>query len=474
MTQISDAASEIRTTFDIPEANWAKFSAKIEKLSRKSVKLIGQEIKPFVFGYDFKKDANGGSYKVVQVMLTAEVPRVDGWTFVARLDHSQEAGTLIRMVPNAGVQLPERFRNCEPNCDHCKVRRQRRDTFVVCEDATGTFQQVGSTCLVDFFGHDVSKMAAFAELLSYATEAGRAFEEHDGGSYGMHDRRYIDFEEYLGFAARAVREHNGYVSVKAVREAEERGVHLTSTRAEATTNMFEVHRGVGTRAITLEPTADDKAVAAAALEFIRAECEKPNLNDYMHNVSVIAHSEMIESRHCGIAASIIACYLRSIERSTPRPAQISVNMQGIVALFKTAKSKLQNPAIVLLTKNAQGRETAIKLTVAGPRAKVPGSVNVTDLGKYPDNRWFGRINVDGSFNATRIAPEGLNDTLLALSADPVKVATEYGRKTGNCCFCRKPLKDARSTEVGYGSTCATNYGLAWGTKAAKFQAVEAA
>jgi hypothetical protein len=461
MTQITDTA-ESRTTFNIPEANWAKFSAKIEKLSRKSVKLIGQEIKPFVFGYDYQKDSKGRDYKVIQVMLTAEVPRVDGWTFVARLDHSQEAGTLIRTVPNSGVKLPERYRNCEPNCDHCKVRRQRRDTFVVCEDATGNFQQVGSSCLVDFFGHDVSKIAAFAELLSYATETGRGFEELDESFGGMNDRRYIDLEEFLSHAARSVREQKGYVSMKAVREAEERGVYLTSTREDAFHSMFPSHK-------EFEPqvTEADREIAAAALDFIRAECEKSNLSDYMHNVSVIANSEMIETRHGGIAASIIFCYLRQIERSTPRPAAINVDMKGIVALFDTAKSKLRNPAIVLLTQNDRGNEVEIKLTVAGSKAKVPGSINVTDLGKYPDNQWFGRIGLDGSFNGTRIAPVGLNDTLLALSADPVKVATEYGRKTGNCAFCRKPLKDARSIEVGYGSTCAANYGLAWGSTKAK-------
>jgi hypothetical protein len=469
MTQATDMdAPEGRTTFNIPEANWAKFLAKIEKLSRRSVKLIGQEITPFVFGYDFLKDSQGRDYKVIQVLLTAEVPRVDGWTFVARLDHSQEAGTLIRMVPNSGVKLPERYRNCQPNCDHCKVRRQRRDTFVLCEEATGTFQQVGSTCLVDFFGHDPSKMAAYAELLGYATETGRGFEELTGFG-GMYDRRYVDLEEYLGHAARSVRQHKGYVSMKAVREAEERGVYLTSTREDAYHSMYPVNGDTESAPRVLD---EDRAVAAAALEFIRVECQKPNLSDYMHNVSVIAHSEMIESRHCGIAASIIFCYLRHVERSTPRPAAISVDMQGIVALFNTAKSKLKNPAIVLLTQDAQDREVEIKLTVAGAKARIPGSVNVTDLGKYPDNQWFGRINLDGTFNGTRSAPAGLNDTLLALSADPVKVATEYGRKTGNCCFCRKALKDARSTEVGYGSTCASNYGLAWGSKAAKQFAAE--
>jgi hypothetical protein len=44
------------------------------------------------------------------------------------------------------------------------------------------------------------------------------------------------------------------------------------------------------------------------------------------------------------------------------------------------------------------------------------------------------------------------------------VAAEHGHKTGNCCFCSRPLNDARSTEVGYGPVCADKWELPWGTK----------
>jgi hypothetical protein len=36
-----------------------------------------------------------------------------------------------------------------------------------------------------------------------------------------------------------------------------------------------------------------------------------------------------------------------------------------------------------------------------------------------------------------------------------------------CCFCNKLLSDERSAAVGYGHTCATNWGLPWGAKAAR-------
>jgi hypothetical protein len=51
-----------------------------------------------------------------------------------------------------------------------------------------------------------------------------------------------------------------------------------------------------------------------------------------------------------------------------------------------------------------------------------------------------------------------------LAQHPAETAAKNGKLTGNCCFCTSALTDKRSTEVGYGPTCAANYGLPWGSK----------
>ena len=40
-----------------------------------------------------------------------------------------------------------------------------------------------------------------------------------------------------------------------------------------------------------------------------------------------------------------------------------------------------------------------------------------------------------------------------------KVVAKYGKLTGCCCFCNRPLTDARSTEVGYGEICSKKFGV---------------
>ena len=56
----------------------------------------------------------------------------------------------------------------------------------------------------------------------------------------------------------------------------------------------------------------------------------------------------------------------------------------------------------------------------------------------------------------------MHKLLQRLAADPAGVASKYGKMTGRCCFCHLQLTDAKSLAVGYGKTCAKNYGLPWG------------
>ncbi|MDC7784783.1 DUF6011 domain-containing protein [Rhodoplanes sp. TEM] len=152
---------------------------------------------------------------------------------------------------------------------------------------------------------------------------------------------------------------------------------------------------------------------------------------------------------------------RLVERANaPRPTPVQVgDLSSVIALFDRAGQHLRRPAIVL---NCQGLGN-VRLNVAGQRARVPGSLNVTDDGPYESRRFYGRIHRDGTFEPSRASAPGLVDYLIRFARDPAGVAAEHGLMTGNCCFCRRTLTDERSTAVGYGPTCAEHYGLPWGS-----------
>jgi hypothetical protein len=142
------------------------------------------------------------------------------------------------------------------------------------------------------------------------------------------------------------------------------------------------------------------------------------------------------------------------------------SLSGVMALFDKARRHLKHPAIVLGWRDDREHIHELRLTIAGERARVPGSVNVVD---EADRAWFGRILADGNFeHSPRIeTPAPVLDLLGRFACDPVTVAGEHGRLTGKCCFCNSGLKDERSTAVGYGPTCARNFGLPWGRGAAQ-------
>jgi hypothetical protein len=437
-----------RTIFNIPEENFAKFEAQLAKLSRKSEKLIGSPINPFLFGYDYVDTPKGGKTKVFQVLLTAEVPKINGWTFVATLDHSQETGTIIRSVPNTGVSIPSSYFNCKPSCDHCKVMRYRRDTYLLRSDE-GEFKQVGSNCLEDFFGHDPYAIAKSAELLVDADVLARSSEEFSGNG----DRRYYDMESVLKFAAIAVR-HYGFISRASAREDD----RLLAT-ADVVMLCF-TSRDPEFKHDQIECV--DEEVATLALEW--AQNLDPRDNEYLHNIKTLANSTVIESRQVGLAASIVGSYLRNTKRLEKRSTDLG-DMKAILSLFDTAKTKLKRPALILGVND----DVEIRLSVASETSRFPGSINVTDTDpNFETRKWFGRITLDGKFEtSSRVeVPKGCEETLLAFAADPVGVAAEYGRKTGYCCMCNRKLKDKRSTELGYGPVCADNYGLQYKGKAA--------
>lgn len=495
-----------RSVYRIPERNFPKFEEQIEALSKRSLKLGFPAIKPIAFSHEQVTnsagipvtDRNGRPEYVIEVYLTAEMPRINGWTFVARLDHANEVGNIIRTIPNTG-ELPSKFRNTAPDCDHCKINRKRRDTFVVRNDETSEHKQIGSSCLKDFFGHDPYKIAKLAELLGYADEVGHAASQ---GEFVMRDKRWIDTVEFVTYTAAAIRQF-GWVPGSAARSS--RG-ELRATRATATSLMFpadsqhwEEDEWDAYRARTITP--QDEAVAAESLAWVQSLSDKDDINEYLHNLTVVASAPVMESRSTGLAASIPAAYSRN-----KRDAEYAANRAEMIASRAAAKaaeelarasiqtevgdfravislmrgdaqdSKIRFPKIRLQLENG----TPVILAIAGAGARQPGTINLSNGGEFgtPENVWFGRVTPEGRYEpnsktdwstkqpqvsvqtATSVAA-----LLSLLATDPVGVAARYGKLTGQCCMCSKALTDARSAHVGYGKKCAQNVGWYYPTAA---------
>jgi hypothetical protein len=142
------------------------------------------------------------------------------------------------------------------------------------------------------------------------------------------------------------------------------------------------------------------------------------------------------------------------------PEEVSVgDFSGVVKLFESAKAHLKAPKITLKL-----GETVVKLALAGPKSKYPGSVVVKSDGKYPYATFYGRVTPEGQWKGS-LAYEtlpGLVELLTEFGKNPAQVAKTHGKLTGNCCFCNKTIgdgEDKRSLMVGFGPVCAKHYGL---------------
>lgn len=150
-----------------------------------------------------------------------------------------------------------------------------------------------------------------------------------------------------------------------------------------------------------------------------------------------------------------------VERAT-QPSLFDANstksvgdFEGVINLFLKAKKHLKWPRVHLETEAGD----PIQLSMAGERARYPGTINVTDGGSYGSNIWYGRVNTQGDFQSTdHVTPE-ITELLTQLANNPHLAAHFHGKKTSNCCFCNKDLMQANSVAAGYGPVCAKNWGL---------------
>jgi hypothetical protein len=209
---------------------------------------------------------------------------------------------------------------------------------------------------------------------------------------------------------------------------------------------------------------DDQELAISEVRKI-LETNLPNL---MPNDQTFATSLLNQLDARGLTDKQLFWFCKLAERST-NPGEERAKTQigelkGVMTLFAFAAQHVISPTIIIAVE-VENDIHQYRLSVAGDRARVPGSINVVENGG--DRIWFGRVLQSGDFEESpRVdVPKDLIPALKRFAADPGGFATESAKLTGRCCFCRKPIgegDDPRSIARGYGPICASNFGLPWG------------
>jgi hypothetical protein len=306
----------------IPVDNLSTLQDQLAKLNKRADKL-GLEPVTLRTGETVVKDHPyypSQRYEAIEVFVEGNAPTLNGWQFVATLEHD-ENGTLVRRIPTFKDEIDlVQYRTASPDhCDQCGYRRRRNDTYVVAKKIANSLgfekeylgyetKQVGSTCLKDFTGHENPQ--AIARYLEFVRDFIEGLGRGDF-SEGHVTPRY-DLLDLVTTAAAEVRCH-GYVSR---RKADEEG---STPTAMAVTNDFFLRLAGRTEELP-EITDADADTAVAAIEWVGGLNEKALESDYLYNLFTVCKSGTLTARQFGIAASAITAYQRSeqdrIERTS--------------------------------------------------------------------------------------------------------------------------------------------------------------
>jgi len=302
----------------------------IVRLNKRAAK-IGVEplILRLVSSEDRQVPNKDGVYEIVNystVELVGETPRLEGWTFVAALEHT-EAGNIIRTVPGHEDDLPVEYREVGPDCDHCGLDRRRKDTFVV-RHQDGHYAHVGRTCLKDFTGHaNPLRLAAWFEAVQALVDDIEGDDFEGGG-----ERRWSVLS--LTVAAAAAIRVDGFTSRRKAKE--EGGLATADT-------VGRILNGSLSRDIEkdYEFTAEDEAVAEGTIAWVEGLAGR---NDYEHNLQVVFAQTSANARALGFIAAAVNGFRSQAEKNAREQATTPVPTGRQVVEGEVVKTDVKDNA----------------------------------------------------------------------------------------------------------------------------------
>lgn len=325
--------TETNETYTVAEWRLEELDTRVAKLNRRAEKcgkaaLVGYRIvaETFKDEVDEGGKTTGRKLRFVEIEFTGSAPVVEGWEFLARIEHT-EAGNLISRAPGAReVALPESVKTDAPRCDHCGTKRNRKDTFIIREVSTGTMKMIGRNCLADYLRTDdvADAVRIFTFLDELKTLSDHSEEDCLTGGGGGGRAWYFGVRPVLAAAARAV-ELWGWVSKSTAWEENEKGRSVIATASRVSfiltpprcPTVEDAREWEAAQPGAAHDEEADKVIAWANEEL----ATRTDLGDYLNNVKVAICGNYAGRRTFGIVVSAVVAYRREkgLDPRTGRP-----------------------------------------------------------------------------------------------------------------------------------------------------------
>jgi hypothetical protein len=237
---------------------------------------------------------------------------VGDYVFVARLV-PEEAGMTVHTAPGESLAGWVRPAADDTHCDHCQVKRDRVNLFVVRNAVTGELIQLGQQCIALYLGLEPKGLWA----LDFQGEIDAAVGGFGDGGGGRGDYS-ADIAQVLGVALAVTNGGKGYVS-RANAEAWEK----ESTGSLVKRVLFGIYPNGNKpgereeRERILAFAAEGKTLAADQdlIGAVKAAADNLRAGDYADNLAVIlaAPSGIVGNRNISTLASLVSAYYRQTE-----------------------------------------------------------------------------------------------------------------------------------------------------------------
>jgi hypothetical protein len=439
---------ELPEEITVSERGYEYLTMEIEKLNKKAEKYQVPPIQLEIIGTEFvyvlrpqyknvggiqlatnpgTEDANNPymmPVKKYKLRILGEPPKIEGYEFIARLEHANK-GNFIYTNPKASVSnLPPEFKSMNQHCDVCKTNRDRNDTFVIkmLEDdpkrfpdkEAGDLMMVGRNCLARFLpGITINGLIMWTKMVDAVTDLinqSDEFPEDDGydgeGGGGYNKHAYEDRKTLLKFLIGTYLFTGRYVSKKQAQADFDAGKNGVSTMERALGEMHP-HKFTPQDAPIYFKLKDDEEfqsrVNALSEEFLnwiptkdfdKMAAEKPNFADFFHNLKLVSGEEYIKSKHNGFFGALFQLFIRDkgdIEEKKQSALAIAEKPESPVQfgenLIKQRLRNIANDAKVEQLRASGKGDKEIKKMIRGH--KFGWNVVVKKISEYEKTNTFG-------------------------------------------------------------------------------------
>ncbi len=301
--------------FVVPAAHLEKLEAKLSQLNARAARLNKSERASI--HYIAKRTVERGpqAWAFYLIGLRGSAPLINGFRFVARLEHHGERNIVTR--PDASLECPRHYRYAPGNCEHCGTSRRRSETFVLYTDkdvetAAGVYSrksyiQVGRNCLADYIRSP--NVADAIQIFDLLQNLERRFTADPDSYCERHAPDGWSMNAVLRMASSVIRKH-GWVSKS---KAADSGTLATASLVDFGLSPRPGSVGRRTEWDYIRPDSEDERIASDVLAWLKT-IPADTSSDYLSNLSLLTELDAVGPKNLGLAVSAVQAWRRKSEQ----------------------------------------------------------------------------------------------------------------------------------------------------------------